>query len=136
MPSKRRITHPVLRIQTSIPDSCMEGLRDLPPIAKHHPNTTPPETVEKIVALAMTHPSRGPNYLESLLKADSIQVSFVIRNTEHPIVKVPITTYRHSVIRLQGTSYIEISKYKLLVVANTSVRCFYKHNREWRGCSL
>lgn len=35
----------------------MEGLRDLPPIAKHHPNATPPETVEKIVALAMTHPS-------------------------------------------------------------------------------
>jgi len=29
------------------------------------------------VALAMTHPSRGPNYLESLLKADGIQVSFV-----------------------------------------------------------
>jgi hypothetical protein len=25
----------------------------------------------------MTHPSRGPNYLESLLKADGIQVSFV-----------------------------------------------------------
>ena len=55
----------------------MEGLRDLPPIAKQHPNTTPPETIEKIVALAMTHPSRGPNYLESLLKADGIQVSFV-----------------------------------------------------------
>ncbi len=55
----------------------MEGLRDLPPIAKHHPNTTPPETVEKIKGLAMTHPSRGPNYLESLLKADGIQVSFV-----------------------------------------------------------
>jgi hypothetical protein len=55
----------------------MEGLRALPPIAKHHPNTTPPETVEKIKGLAMTHPSRGPNYLESLLKADGIQVSFV-----------------------------------------------------------
>jgi hypothetical protein len=55
----------------------IEGLRDLPPIAQHHPNTTPPETVEKINGLAMTHPSRGPNYLESLVKADGIQVSFV-----------------------------------------------------------
>ena len=55
----------------------MEGLRDLPPIAKHRPNTIPSETVEKIVALAMTHPGRDPNYLESLLKADGIQVSFV-----------------------------------------------------------
>ncbi len=55
----------------------MEGLRDLPPIAKHHPNTTPPETVEKIKVLAMTHPSKGPNYLEALLKADGIHVSFV-----------------------------------------------------------
>jgi transposase InsO family protein len=55
----------------------MEGLRDLPPIARHHPNTTSPETVEKIKALSMAHPSKGPNYLEALLKADGIQVSFV-----------------------------------------------------------
>ncbi|NTU70130.1 hypothetical protein HGB13_04950 [bacterium] len=37
----------------------MKELRDLPPIAKHHLNTTLPETVEKIKGFAMTHPSKG-----------------------------------------------------------------------------
>ncbi|MFP6868238.1 MAG: helix-turn-helix domain-containing protein, partial [Nitrospinota bacterium] len=30
----------------------LEGLRDLPPVHKFHPMTTPPETVEKILALS------------------------------------------------------------------------------------
>jgi len=55
----------------------MEGLRDLPPIAKNHPFTTPPEVIDKIKALSMQHPSRGCNYLEALLKAEGHQVSFV-----------------------------------------------------------
>ena len=55
----------------------IEGLRDLPPIAKNHPFTTPPEVVAKIKALSMKHPSRGCNYLESLLKTEGHQVSFV-----------------------------------------------------------
>ena len=63
---KGGLSHLVLRVQAP-----------LPPIAKHHPNTTPPETVEKIKGLAMAHPSRGPNYLEADLKADGIQVSLV-----------------------------------------------------------
>ncbi|TYO89867.1 helix-turn-helix domain-containing protein, partial [Oceanicella actignis] len=36
-----------------------EGLKDLPPIHKSHPQTTPPETVEKIKALALEHPAYG-----------------------------------------------------------------------------
>lgn len=55
----------------------IEGLRDLPPIAKNHPFTTPPETVEKIKELAMKHPSWGCNRYESLLKADGISVSSI-----------------------------------------------------------
>lgn len=31
----------------------IEGLRDLPPIAKSHPFTTPPETIERIKELAL-----------------------------------------------------------------------------------
>lgn len=45
----------------------IEGLKDLPPIAKSHPMTTPPETVEKIKSLAHTHPAYGCNRLEALL---------------------------------------------------------------------
>jgi transposase-like protein len=36
-----------------------EGLKDLPPIHKSHPQTTPAETVERIVDLALQHPSYG-----------------------------------------------------------------------------
>ena len=38
-----------------------EGLKDLPPVHKSHPQTTPPETVEKIKALALKHPAYGCN---------------------------------------------------------------------------
>ena len=55
----------------------IEGLRDLPPIAKSHPHTTPKETVEKIKTLALRHPSYGCNRLESLLKADGVSISYV-----------------------------------------------------------
>lgn len=55
----------------------MEGLRDLPPIPKNHPFTTPKEVVEKIRALALNHPSKGCKYLEHLLAAEGISVSSV-----------------------------------------------------------
>ncbi len=54
-----------------------EGLKDLPPIHKSHPQTTPPEVVEKIKALALEHPSWGCNRLEALLRLEGIGVSSV-----------------------------------------------------------
>ena len=50
-----------------------EGLKDLPPIHKSHPQTTPPETVEKIRALALEHPSFGCNRYEAMLALDGIE---------------------------------------------------------------
>jgi hypothetical protein len=44
-----------------------EGLKDLPPIHKSHPQTTPPEVVDKIKALALAHPAYGCNRHEALL---------------------------------------------------------------------
>jgi Transposase. len=41
------------RFQTS----GLEGLKDLPPIAKTHPQAVPPETEDRVVALAREHPS-------------------------------------------------------------------------------
>jgi hypothetical protein len=55
----------------------LEGLADLPPIAKSHPQTTPHEVVEKVCDLALAHPSRGCNYLEHLLGLDGIDLSAV-----------------------------------------------------------
>lgn len=55
----------------------IEGLKDLPPIHKTHPFTTPKEVVEKIKELAIRHPSRGCKYLEHLLSSEGIRVSSV-----------------------------------------------------------
>lgn len=53
----------------------LEGLIDLPPIPKHHPWTTPPETVDKILALSMEHPAWGCVRLSDQLKLQGISVS-------------------------------------------------------------
>lgn len=53
----------------------LEGLKDLPPIHKSHPFTTPPEVAEKIVALSLDHPTWGCNRLSDHLKLEGVNVS-------------------------------------------------------------
>ena len=54
-----------------------EGLKDLPPIHKSHPQTTPPETVERIRALALAHPAYGCNRFEAMLALEGVRVSSI-----------------------------------------------------------
>jgi len=54
-----------------------EGLKDLPPIHKSHPQATPPETVERIRALALEHPAYGCNRLEAMLALEGRRVSSI-----------------------------------------------------------
>lgn len=58
-----------------------EGLKDLPPIHKSHPQTTPPETVARIKELALEHPAYGCNRLEALLSLEGRRVSAVTIQT-------------------------------------------------------
>jgi transposase InsO family protein len=53
----------------------VEGLKDLPPIHKTPPQTTPPETVERILALSLEHPAWGCVRLSERLKLDGTSVS-------------------------------------------------------------
>lgn len=53
----------------------LEGLKDLPPIHKTHPQTTPPEVVERILALSLEHPAWGCVRLSERLKLDGTRVS-------------------------------------------------------------
>jgi transposase InsO family protein len=55
----------------------LEGLKDLPPVHKSHPQTTPEHVQERIVQLALTHPTRGCNYLAAHLAQEGVAVSFV-----------------------------------------------------------
>jgi len=52
-----------------------EGLKDLPPIHKSHPQATSPEVVERIKALALEHPAYGCNRHEAMLALEGVRVS-------------------------------------------------------------
>ena len=45
----------------------LDGLKDLPPVAKSHPMTTPVEVVARLLELALEHPAYGCNRLEAML---------------------------------------------------------------------
>jgi transposase InsO family protein len=47
----------------------------MPPIHKTHPQTTPPEVVEKVLALSLVNPTRGCVWLSDKLKLDGVSVS-------------------------------------------------------------
>ena len=53
----------------------IEGLKDLPPVHKSHPMTTPKEGQEKILALSLTHPAWRCNRISDQLKLEGISVS-------------------------------------------------------------
>jgi transposase InsO family protein len=55
----------------------LDGLKDLPPIAKSHPMTTPPEVVARIEELALAHPAYGCNRIEALLALEGRRVSAI-----------------------------------------------------------
>src|SRR5687768_5420578 len=53
----------------------LDGLKDLPPIARSHPMATPLEVVERIGELALAHPAHGCNRIEALLALEGKRVS-------------------------------------------------------------
>jgi transposase InsO family protein len=55
----------------------IEGLKDLPPIAKSHPQAVKPEVEARILELALEHPSYGCNKIEKLLSLEGPYVSNV-----------------------------------------------------------
>ena len=53
----------------------LAGLKDLPPVHKSHPQTTPEETVQQILDLALEHPTRGCDWLAAHLDLQGISIS-------------------------------------------------------------
>lgn len=53
----------------------LEGLLDLPPVHHSHPQTTPDDVVDRILALSMQHPAWGCVRLSNHLKLEGISVS-------------------------------------------------------------
>jgi transposase InsO family protein len=55
----------------------LDGLKDLQPVAKSHPMTTPAEVVARLLELALEHPAYGCNRLEALLALEGKRVSAI-----------------------------------------------------------
>src|SRR3712207_3597563 len=55
----------------------LDGLKDLPPIAKSHPMTTPPAVVARIEEPALLHPAYGCNRTEALLAPEGKRASAI-----------------------------------------------------------
>jgi transposase InsO family protein len=53
----------------------IEGLKDLPPIHKTHPQTTPPDIVDQIIDMSIQHPMWGCQRLSDQLKLKDVCVS-------------------------------------------------------------
>ncbi len=53
----------------------LDGLEDRPPIPKSFPNETPAEVKEKIIALSIQHPKRGPLWISDQLRLEGVSVS-------------------------------------------------------------
>ena len=53
----------------------LEGLKDLPPIHKTHPQTTPPENVKKLLNWSAQHPTWGCIRLSNQLKLQGVSIS-------------------------------------------------------------
>ncbi len=53
----------------------LEGLTDLPPMHKTHPQTTPPEVVERLLTLSLQYPGWGCGKLSDYLRLQGVAVS-------------------------------------------------------------
>jgi len=53
----------------------LEGLKDRPPIPHSHPHATPPDTIEEILRLCLTHPSWGCDRLSDHLAKNGANIS-------------------------------------------------------------
>lgn len=51
------------------------GLKDLPPVHKSHPTSTPQEVQEKIVTLSLSRPAWGCNRISDQIKLEGVLVS-------------------------------------------------------------
>ena len=54
-----------------------EGLKDLPPIHKSHPQTTPEPVLVRIREMALAHPAYGCNRFEAMLALEGVRVSSI-----------------------------------------------------------
>ena len=111
------------------------GLKDLPPIHHSHPMTTPPEVVERLLALSMAHPSRGCNFLEAQLQLEGLSVSAV--TIQHLLSANGLGTRYDRWLRLEqqhATEPVELSAEQVRFLEKQNPQC--TTHRRWVGSGM
>jgi len=89
----------------------LEGLKDLPPIHKSHPLTTPPEVEERVIARSYQHPSWGCTRLSNWLKDTGTSISSP--TVQRILIKHGLGTRYHRWLKLrerQATEGTELTE--------------------------
>jgi transposase InsO family protein len=108
----------------------LEGLKDLPPVPKSHPQTTPKETVDKVLALALENPAWGCNRLSDYLALESIALSSV--TVQSILVKHNLGSRYERLLKLEEkalTEGIELSAEQLALIEKANP-CFAERHVE------
>jgi len=108
----------------------LEGLKDLPPIHKTHPQTTPPETVERILALSLQHPAWGCVRLSAHLTLDGVSVSSPM--IQHVLIKHGMASNFDRLLKLEGRAAsepIELSAEQVVAIEKANP-CFKERHVE------
>lgn len=77
----------------------VEGLIDMPPIHHSHPQTTSPETTEKILSLSLENPAYGCGRISDMLRLENISVSKV--TVQHILTKNGLKTMYDRLLKLE-----------------------------------
>ena len=103
----------------------LEGLKDLPPVHKTHPMTTPPEVVERVLALSEANPAWGCVRLSDQLQLEGTPLSSP--TVQNLLIKHGVGTKYERLLRLEermASEPIELTaeQIRLIEKANPAFR--------------
>jgi transposase InsO family protein len=99
----------------------IEGLKDLPPIPHTHPQATPPEVVERILAVSMEHPSWGCKRISDTLKLEGTYISSP--TVQNILTKNGLKTVYDRWVKLEEKALGE-----KIELTGEQIKCLEQHN--------
>jgi len=77
----------------------LEGLKDLPPVHKSHPQTTPVPVVQRLLDVALEHPDWGCNTITGFLEKEGFEISSP--TVQHILIKHDMGTRARRLLKLE-----------------------------------
>ena len=108
----------------------LEGLKDLPPVHKSHPQSTPQQTIDRIVALALESPAYGCNRLSDLLRLEGVGISAI--TVQSILAKNGLATRYERLLKLEqkaATEKIDLTAEQIALIEKANP-CFAERHVE------